>query len=134
MPNYQGLAMRAYNGAHKLITRSILELSRFDNEGLELRGIGNGEGQWMVPMARLRPGAICYCVGVGMDASMDVALANEGMKVFSFDPTPHSIEYMKRIDCERLTFLPYGIWKQTETVKFFAPMNPLHPNFSTRDI
>lgn len=104
----------------------------------ELERLGSDYGGWEVPIQLVKPGAICYCVGVGIDASFDMALAGRfGCEVYSFDPTPMAIEYMRTLPLEgrRHRFLPWGVWKEDTTLKFFVPANPReHSNLSMFDL
>lgn len=103
---------------------------------LKLEPIGDGDGAWVVPVSLINPDWICYCVGVGVNATFDFGLAKRfGCKVYSFDPTPRSIKYMaEHADRDRVTFLPVGVWKTDEVLKFYAPANRNHANWSTADL
>ncbi|MDX2480283.1 MAG: hypothetical protein QNK24_08090 [Desulfuromusa sp.] len=78
---------------------------------LALERIGIDDGSWTVPQNVLPPGAVCYCFGVGCDASFDIALAERSsVQIHSFDPTPSSIEYMNCHPEWPISFHPWGIW------------------------
>jgi FkbM family methyltransferase len=137
MPSTRGLALRAYNGFNKLLARPLLPaIVPFRPHGLTLKPLGRGDGTWVVPVDLIHRDSVCYCVGVGVDISFDMELAARGAKVFCFDPTPRSIEFMRNLDYdrERINFEPIGIWRENAQLKFYAPMNPDHPNYSTSDI
>lgn len=137
MPSVHGILRRTYNGINKLIARlSLQNLASFKKGGLRLERLGQGDGTWCVPTNVIRENSICYCVGVGDDATFDMALADRGARVFSFDPTPRAVQYIKNLDYnrERMTFMPIGIWNENKTLKFYAPMNRQHVNLSVRDI
>lgn len=137
MPSSYGLALRAYNGANKVLARHVLPIAvRFDREKFDLQALGQGDGAWVIPSNLIGRGSICYCVGVGTDISFDIQLAARGASVFCFDPTPRSIEYMRtcEYDRDRITFFPIGIWRENTELKFFSPMNSQHVNYSTRNI
>ena len=72
---------------------------------LPLTRLGSSQDARMVPVGS-EEGSVCYCVGVGDSVTFDLDLVERGCRVFAFDPTPASIEYMKTIDYdeERLTF------------------------------
>ncbi|MBN1507015.1 MAG: FkbM family methyltransferase [Sedimentisphaerales bacterium] len=77
-------------------------------------------------MDRLDESSVCYCVGVGIDASFDFALVDRfHCFVFSFDPTPASITYMERAEYDRtkLHFLPVGLWDQDTELRLYLPTN-----------
>jgi FkbM family methyltransferase len=134
----RGRLRRARNGAHKRLARALVpHLVRVDAESLTLRPVGEGEGAWSVPVDLIRPGWVCYCAGVGVNATFDVQLARSfGCTVVSLDPTPRSIAYMEELDYprDRLRFLPVGVWNQEVALSFFAPANPRHSNWSVVDL
>ena len=59
---------------------------RAAGDGAELRFLGEGDGAWPER-------AVCCCVGVGVNATFDLALAERGHEVHSFDPTPRALDY-----------------------------------------
>lgn len=137
MPSIHGILRRTYNGTNKLLARLLLrKLATFNRGRLRLERLGQGDGAWIVPVDLIRENSICYCVGVGDDASFDIALAHRSARVFSFDPTPRSVKYMEHLDYDqkRMTFLPVGIWNENTALKLYAPMNRQHINLSVRDI
>ncbi len=78
-----------------------------------LHKLGEGDGAWTVPNAILKRDDICYCFGIGCDASFDLALAEKfSVQVHSFDPTPSSIEYMNCLLKCPVAFHPWGLWNQ----------------------
>lgn len=90
-----------------------------------------------MPINLLNDRSICYCVGVGIDASFDFALANRfRCRVFSFDPTPKAIDYMEhqQYDHTQLRFLPIGIWDEDTNLRFFAPANLKQTSHSVFDL
>lgn len=99
--------------------------------------IGSGYGGWWVPEERLGPGSVCYCVGVGVDATFDVGLVERfGCRVVSLDPTPKAVAYMERLayDRERLTFLPYAVWNEDTELRFYAPADRQATSHSVFDL
>jgi FkbM family methyltransferase len=99
--------------------------------------------------------AICYCFGAGEDISFDVALARDGHRVFTFDPTPRAKVHFEslmqstqaglpfgigssttsfyEIDPEtarRMAFHPIGLWDCDEIQKFYIPKNAAHVSHS----
>jgi FkbM family methyltransferase len=137
MHSLLGIIRRTYNGVNKRLGRALLQRRiQFHGRGARLVGLGEGDGTWIVPVDMIKPDWICYCFGVGVDASFDLALVQRGARVFSFDPTPRSIKYMNDLeyDHERLSFTPVGIWSERKRLKFYAPMNPRHANYSVHDI
>lgn len=137
MLSTRGLLRRAYNGCNKRIGRILFsQFSHFQAHDLSLQSLGHGDGAWTVPIDLIRPDWTCYCVGVGVDATFDIALSNFVTNVFSFDPTPRSIAFMEALDYDRnrISFHPIGIWNENEKLRFYAPMNRQHANYSTQDI
>ena len=136
MSSIQGLALRAFNGTNKRIARHTLPiLVKFRHPELKLKALGQLNGTWVVPVDLITKDSICYCFGVGKDITFDIELAKLGAKVFCFDPTPGTIEYMKtaEYDHERITFIPVGIWNEDTQLKFHSPMDDT-PNFSVRNV
>jgi len=87
---------------------------------LKLELLGQGDGAWTIPTNVLGPTSICYCFGVGCDASFDVVLSKRyTCPVYSFDPTPSSIEYMSQHLDWPLVFKPWGIWSCDTTMALF---------------
>jgi FkbM family methyltransferase len=62
---------------------------------------------------------------VGEDISFDEALLKEfNCKIFAFDPTPKSIEWIKKHEIHNnFLFFPYGLSTKTENQKFYLPKN-----------
>lgn len=89
---------------------------------LDLRRLGSDYGGWWIPINLIGENSICYCAGVGLDATFDVALADElSCCVFSFDPTPFSIAYTATVESPRISFYPWGVWCRDEKMTFFSP-------------
>lgn len=89
---------------------------------------------WMVPIPRLSPGCVCYCVGAGEDISFDVALAERYLcDVHTFDPTPKAVAYVSsalRSLSTPISFHPWGVWERDGLVRMYAPRNPSHVSYS----
>jgi FkbM family methyltransferase len=103
--------------------------------GLAIRRIGSDYGGWTIPVDALRPGSVCYCAGVGEDATFDMELATGwGAEVWSFDPTPTSIAYVQREEDiakqANLHFLPVGIWSEDTSLYFGPPKQPGFVSYS----
>jgi len=101
-------------------------LLRPNRHGLELEKLGTEQDGWTVPVNRLDKSSVCYCVGVGADASFDFTLVDRfHCSVFSFDPTPASITYMELANYDRsnLHFLPVGVWDEDTELRFYVPAN-----------
>ncbi len=104
---------------------------------LKLQRLGTDYGGWTVPVELLNEDSICYCVGVGTDASFDFALVDQfRCNVFSFDPTPESIDYMEKVkyDHSKLRFLPIGVWSEDTELRFYAPAKEEEALYSVFDL
>lgn len=87
----------------------------------------------MVPVAMLGADSICYCAGAGEDISFDVGLIRRfGCQLFSYDPTPRAIEYVRKTasDIPQYHFFPIGLWHKAEILKFYAPADAQHVSHS----
>ena len=73
----------------------------------------------------LNEDSIVYSLGVLTNIQFDLAIAKQyGCKVFMYDPTPVSIEFMKTYeDHPHLRFFPWGVWTENTTLKFYLPLN-----------
>ena len=96
----------------------------------DLIRLGSGYGGWTVPESAIRPGAIAYCVGAGTDVTFDLELASRGCAVYCFDPTEHAIVYCQKIEHERFTFHPYGLWSEDTMLRFYSNPRPGHGSLS----
>jgi FkbM family methyltransferase len=92
-----------------------------------VRRFGTRHGGWDLPVRRLTPQGVCYCIGVGEDTSLeDELLRRTACRVWSFDPTPRSIAHVAKqpLDPARFRFVPVGVWDRIETRRFFGHSNP----------
>lgn len=98
--------------------------------------LGSQYGGWWIPSSGIGEGSICYCAGVGEDATFDVELAERlNARVVSLDPTPKAIAHMAMIDVPlQLTFEPIGLAGTTREARFYAPQDPAHASFSLVNI
>jgi FkbM family methyltransferase len=104
---------------------------------LAVRRFGTAHGGWPLPVDKLTPHGVCYCIGVGEDSSLEEDLLRRtSCLVWSFDPTPRSIAHIERqrYDWTRFSFLPVGVWDRTETVRFFQHTNPVFETHSPVNI
>lgn len=114
-----------------LTSWSRLRFPPIDRDDIEL--IGSVYGRWPVLLDCLDADSICYCAGVGEDATFDLGLIERvGCDVHAFDPTPRAIEYVKSIaaENEKFHFHPWGVWSRNETMKFYAPAKAHHVSHS----
>lgn len=89
------------------------------------RWYGNDHAGFFLCAKTLGPGAIVYSIGTGTDASFDLELiAEQGCKVFAFDPTPKSIRWVADSKLPAsFIFTPLGIGPRNETATFYLPKN-----------
>lgn len=124
---------------------------------MKLEKLGTQYGGWLTPSELLAPGAVCYCAGAGEDISFDVALAERyDCLVYIFDPTPRAIAHYEQLQTSvrsqqpmpinnhptevyqirptqlenNLHFLPYGVYNENTTLKFYRPADSSHVSHS----
>jgi FkbM family methyltransferase len=103
---------------------------------LDHRRLGTEYGGWFIPIDLLEPSSRCYCFGAGEDISFDVELIERfGCQVFTFDPTPRAIAYVRRLmadspEIQNLHFHDFGAWREDTKMKFFAPRDDAHVSHS----
>lgn len=95
---------------------------------LDHEWFGNEYGGFYVYPNYLDENSIIYSFGIGEDISFDLQLINTfNCKVYGFDPTPKSINWIKSQEiCRLFYFSDYGIGKQTGMVTFYLPKNTSH--------
>lgn len=115
-----------------VLARLFPLLFREGDSEVALARLGSQYGGWWVPLGTFNALSICYCVGVGEDASLDLALAEKfTCTVVSLDPTPKAIAYIGELDLpDELIFLPVGIAGSDGRVRFYKPTNPDHASYS----
>lgn len=58
--------------------------------------LGSAYGGWAIPEAVVRPGWLCYSVGVGGDVTFDAELIRRyGARVRAFDPVPKYVDWAR---------------------------------------
>jgi FkbM family methyltransferase len=112
--------------------RRLALLAWLHPRGSDLVRLGSDYGGKWVPQTALRPGAVAYCAGAGEDVSFDLALADAGLAVTTFDPTPRSIKHVEGLGerAAKLRFVPLGWWDQEQVLRFYAPLDPNHVSHS----
>jgi FkbM family methyltransferase len=94
--------------------------------------LGSDYGGWtIIPPFRADQGVV-YSFGIGEDASFDLELiANYGVEVHAFDPTPKSIRWVKTQTWPtEFHFHPFGIGGSDKMATFYPPENPDHVSHS----
>ncbi len=86
----------------------------------DLQRLGTIYGGWWVPTSLLNPETVVYSVGIGGDASFDLELMHRyGCRVWGFDPTPFSLEYVSSQEWPpEWTFDPVGVWTKSASLTF----------------
>lgn len=88
---------------------------------------GNNYGGFYINPTVLNSDSIIYSFGIGKDISFDKAcMRNHGCKIFAFDPTPKSINFIGKQNLpDSFTFYSYGITEAKSGVySFYLPENP----------
>lgn len=123
---------RTWRNVNRRISRAWLDMRgpRATHDMVRLGSEGNG---WYAP-ADMPEGALCYCIGVGLDASFDFALVERGAEVHAFDPTPLAIDYMARKNAQRVQFHPWGVLDEDTTIRLYFPMDTRHGSHFAEDL
>jgi FkbM family methyltransferase len=97
-------------------------------KGIKLKSVwyGNQYGGFYVYPDLLNENSIIYSFGIGRDVSFDTAvIRNHNCRVFGFDPTPKSIDWIKDQDISpKFTFHDLGISDKSGFCDFYFPKNP----------
>lgn len=98
--------------------------------------IGNREAPWCIASHTLHSDSTVYSFGIGTNISFDIGLIEKlGCQVFAFDPTPRSIEWIKKQKVPpQFKYMDYGISDRDGVMIFFPPANPDHVSFSAERI
>jgi FkbM family methyltransferase len=96
---------------------------------------GSVYGGWDIVVADLNSETVVYSFGVGEDISFDTALIKKfGLTIHAFDPTPKSIEWVKRQGLPRKFVMhSYGIASFDGDISFNPPENPDHVSHTILD-
>jgi FkbM family methyltransferase len=110
----------------------------------------------VIPSGFIGEHSICYCVGAGEDISFDAQIAERfRASVWVMDPTPRAIDHFAGLaksvaagtpfpinnnpaatydlsaeGLARIVYLPFGLWKASDLLRFYAPKNPAHVSHS----
>lgn len=99
--------------------------------------IGNQDASFAVADNSLNNDSIVYSFGVGSDISFDEGLIRRyNLKVYAFDPTPRSINWVENNKSlpEDFIFYPWGISNEDKIEKFYPPVNDAYVSFSINNI
>lgn len=96
---------------------------------------GSDYGGWYIVPAGIDCHSIVYSFGIGEDASFDIGLIEKfNLIIHAFDPTPKSIEWVKREDYSTHFVLhEYGLSSFNGDVSFYPPENPNHISYTLLD-
>lgn len=124
-------------GNKELVRRTLHLFKRPTDLDLALETLGSDYGGWTIPTELVGDDWVCHCVGVGCDATFDLALRERfGCEVHCFDPTPRAINYMQDLGTEAkgLAFHTWGLWTTDTTMRFFAPADKRKTSHSVLDL
>ncbi len=99
--------------------------------------IGNKDASFAVAGNSLTGDSIVYSFGVGTDVSFDTGLIKKyNLKVYAFDPTPKSVEWVKKNNSlpDGFIFNPWGVSNEDKMEKFYPPANDAYDSFSIDNI
>jgi len=90
--------------------------------------LGTEYGGYALCPTAINPQSVVYSFGVGFDVSFDLELiAQRGVTVHAFDPTPRSIEWVgKQSLPAEFVFHPWGIASFDGSATFHPPKDPTH--------
>lgn len=133
MHKWDELAIRLWRGLNKhLVRRAPLAVLGVRQRPYPYTIFGSSDGAWPVPDGILSCDSVCYCVGVGRDISFDLDLHRQhGCSVYSFDPTPSSIEYVESFFKIPISFKPWGLWNEDTTLSLYPQQRNSTVNLST---
>ena len=136
MRNIPAVMVRKLFRLKQLFDRLSLRKTFLARHELDHRRLGTDYGGWFIPVDLFDESSLCYCFGAGEDISFDVELIGRfGCRVFTFDPTPRAIVYVRRLladnpQIKNLHFHDFGIWRLDTKMKFFAPRDDAHVSHS----
>ncbi len=90
--------------------------------------LGSSYGGWTICPINITKDSIIYSLGIGEDITFDLEIIEKhGCKVFAFDPTPRSIEWLKKQNIPtQMRWFEVGIADYDGEADFFPPENPNH--------
>lgn len=90
--------------------------------------LGSSYGGWDIATGDVGPSSIVYSIGIGEDASFDMALIEKyAVNIHAFDPTPKSISWVKSQNFPNsFIFQGIGVADFDGNTSFNPPDNPDH--------
>jgi FkbM family methyltransferase len=114
----------------KLIARNILKPRPDLKIGMRIpkTWLGIDSAGFFVHLPTLNKDSVVYSFGIGEDITFDRHLIEKtGCRVFAFDPTPKSIEWLRtQVLPDGFVAHPVGISPETGKMKFRLPHNKNH--------
>lgn len=99
----------------------------FNKRSPSYKWLGNDYGGFYVNLDNINEDSIIYSFGIGEDISFDKEIIEKTKaKVYGFDPTPKSIEWVKKNEIKGFEFKKYGIGTENGNSKMYLPKNPDH--------
>ncbi len=94
--------------------------------------LGSGGGAWATWLEGIGPDSVVYSFGAGTDISFDLDVhARTGAEVHIFDPTPRSIEWVRRQQLpEKVHFHDFGVGAVDGEITFYPPRRESSSHFS----
>lgn len=110
--------------------------------------LGSAIHGYQVPARYLTASSVCYCIGAGIDISLDTELAAKfKSQVYIFDPMPYALAHFNEVmdkvrtgqqayanndvngyayaigaeEIATITYCATGVWNEKKTVKFYVP-------------
>lgn len=124
---------RIWRNLNRRVSRAYVDVSTKKTTH-KMEKIGSYANGWFVPLD-MPKNALCYCVGVGRDASFDFELVDRGANVFSFDPTPPAVEYMRQKNTQgKVNFRPWGLLDEDSSMRLFFPLAGDHGSYFIEDL
>ncbi len=111
----------------KLTTdRNDIKHLKIDSNNFKKVWYGTSYGGFFIIPSLLNLDSIVYSFGIGTDISFDKkCIAKHNCKIFAFDPTPKSIQYIKSLRLSNLfQFHEIGIAPTSGMETFFMPASP----------
>ncbi len=121
----------------KRVAKTAMGKDFFIKEDIQCsyKSFGSEYGSWDLVIDELNKDSIIYSIGVGEDASFDVALIDDmGLTIYAFDPTPKSIKWVEEQQFSpKFVMHEYGIADFDGFVSFSPPENPDHVSHTILD-
>ncbi len=94
------------------------------NINTSLKRIGTGYGSYTLA-DNLQEAPVVFSFGVGEDIQFEKGIIENypAAKVFAFDPTPKSIDFINKENNDKIHFYPIGLSDKNETEIFYMPVN-----------